>query len=130
MKGRVRIVVKTDYEAGTNRGAKLYAEHFESPVVELIAATARAVEKLIPDAIFLRITEGWRESIRPAGRDLHTALKALDFTIVKEGGARATEAEYKAVAEAVRAVVGDAGYDFQVHGAGLSMHIHAEYDPK
>ncbi len=130
MKGRVRIVVKSDYEAGTDKGARLYAEHFESPVVELIAATARATERLIENAEILRITEGWRPSIRPQGRDLHEKLKAVDFTILKTGGIRATQGEYALVSEYVRATVGDKNYDFQVHGTGLNLHIHAEYDPK
>jgi hypothetical protein len=130
MKGRLRIVFKSDFEAGTDKGARMYAEHFESPVVELIAGTARETERLLPAAQTLRVTEGWRPSIRPTGRDLHTALKAIDFTIVFEGGVRATEAQYRMVAEAVRAKVGDAGYDFAVHGEGFGVHIHAEYDPK
>lgn len=128
----LRIVFKSDYEAGTNKGARMYAAHFEGKVVLLIPAMARWAKRLIPDAEVLRVTEGYRPSIRPGktGRDLHSEFKAIDFTIVKTGGIRATAAEYKAVQEAVRGELGDATYDFETHGKGLAMHIHAEVDPK
>lgn len=124
----LRIVFKSDLEAGTNNGARMYADHFEGPVGKLIPAMARAAKRLVPDADTLRVTEGYRPP-RRAG-DLHSTLDALDFTIVKRGGIRATNAEYVRVAEAVRAELGDATYDFQVHGTGLNEHIHAEVDPK
>lgn len=126
----LRVIIKCDHESGPPRAAFLYAEHFESPVVELIAATSRAAYQLVPGAKYLKISEGHRNPRVPGKRDLHHELKALDFTIVKEDGSRATEAEYKLVAEAVRAKLGDKTYDFKVHGEGLGVHIHAEVDPK
>lgn len=126
----LQIVFKSDLEAGVNRGARMFAAHFEHPVVELISTMARQGHRLIPDAKILRVTEGYRPQRRPDRRDLHAEFRALDFTVVKEGGSRATQAEYILLAEGVRAKLGDKDYDFEVHGEDYAMHIHAEYDPK
>lgn len=126
----LRIIVKCDHESGPHRAAFMYADHFEGAVGALIPVMARTAKKLVPGAKYLRITEGHRNPRVPGRRDLHSKLKAIDFTIVKEDGSRATEAEYILVAEAVRAELGDATYDFQVHGDGPALHIHAEVDPK
>lgn len=110
----------------------MLAEHFESPVVQLIPCTARLAEKLVPGAHTLVVSEGYRPHER-ASRDLHSELRALDFTlrVEQEGGLmrRATRGEYVLISECVRADLGDDKYDFLVHGEGLGLHIHAEYDP-
>lgn len=126
----LRIIFKCDHESGPHRAAFMYAEHFEAPVVQLIPVIARQAYALIPGAKTLRITEGHRNPRVPGRRDLHSELKALDFTIVKEDGSRASNGEYCLVAECTRAIVGDADYDFAVHGEGSGEHIHAEFDPK
>lgn len=134
MENRVRIIFKCDHESGPHRAAFMYAEHFESPMVQLISTIARQVEVLIPGAVLLRITEGHRNPRVPGRRDLHSTLKAIDFTIVKQNEAgeytRATNAEYVLVVACTRKIVGDADYDFAVHGEGPAEHIHAEFDPK
>lgn len=126
----LRIIVKSDYESGPHRAAFMYADHFEGRVGKLIPAMARAGKRLVPGAKILRITEGHRNPRVPGKRDKHATLEAIDFTIVKENGTRASWGEYTLVAEAVRDELGDAVYDFEVHGEGLAMHIHAEVDPK
>lgn len=126
----LRIIVKDDRDSSIGRGGVLRREHFDPRMARLVEAVARATETLLPHAIVLFITEGWRPSIRPEGRDLHTELRAFDFTIEFIRRIRAIENEYELVARDARAIVGDAEYDFQVHGEGSNMHIHAEFDPK
>lgn len=125
----LQIIIKCDHESGPHRQAFLFAEHFEPPMANLTAVIARQGKALVPGALKLRITEGHRLPRVPGKRDLHSELKAVDYTIVKADGSRATEDQYKLVAEATRKIVGDADYDFAVHGEGPSMHIHAEFDP-
>lgn len=130
MQGRTRATVKTDAQSTIGRGAVLYREHFEPPMARLTAAIIRAAERLLPSSQVM-LTEGWRPQREPGRRDLHTELAAIDYTIwLPTLKRRATTAEYRAVAEAARAEVGDAEYDFLVHGVGLNEHIHAERDPK
>lgn len=125
----VRIIFKTDAESGVNRGAITYRQHFEPRMAKLLEGMARAVEEKLPAAKVLRVTEGYRPQRVAGQRDRHTDLCAFDFTIEFIQAIRATEDEYKRVAEHCRKLVGDADYDFLVHGEGAGLHIHAEYDP-
>lgn len=130
MQPRLRIVLKTDVESTIQRGAVLHREHFEPRMARLIEGVAKATEELLSHAQVLCVTEGWRPQRDPKKRDLHTQLRALDFTIRFIRGIRATEDEYKRVAERARTIVGDAEYDFECHGEGTGFHIHGEFDPK
>lgn len=127
----LRIIVKTDYESGTGRGAVLYRQHFEPRMAKLTAAIAEATAELLPEAIHLRMTEGYRPPRVAGKRDKHSTMEAIDYTVVFTGGRRASFEQYSKVAERARALVGDAEYDFLVHGevSNGSLHIHAEYDP-
>jgi hypothetical protein len=126
----LRIEFKTDPESAIGRGAVLYRKHFEPHMAILLEGMAAAVEDRLPAAKTLRVTEGWRPVREPGKRDLHTELRAFDFTIEYIRNIRATLDEYRTVAEHCRAIVGDADYDFLVHGEDSNLHIHAEYDPK
>jgi hypothetical protein len=126
----LRIEFKTDEESSIGRGAVIYRQHFLPIMLPLFEGMARATEEKLPAARTLRVTEGWRPQRTPGKRDLHTEMKALDFTIEFIRGIRATLEEYRRVAEHCRGIVGDADYDFFVHGEGSNLHIHAEYDPK
>lgn len=126
----LRIEFKTDAESSIGRGAVLYRQHFLPRMQVLLEGMARATEERLPAARTLRVTEGWRPQREAGRRDLHTELKAFDFTIEFIRGIRATLEEYQRVAEYCRELVGDANYDFLVHGEGSNLHIHAEFDPK
>lgn len=126
----IRIIFKTDAESSIGRGAVMYRAHFQPRMAMLIEAMAQSVEDIFPAAQVLRVTEGWRPQRQRGRRDLHTELRALDFTVEFPSGTRATSGEYARVTEQCRSLVGDANYDFEVHGEGLNLHIHAEYDPK
>lgn len=129
MKGRLRIVMKDDRDSAIGRGGYLLPEHFAPRMAQLVHATAESVEALFPTARVLRITEGWRPQRSPNKRDAHATLDALDFTIEFTGSQRATFEEYTEVVARARAIVGDANYDFLVHGEAANLHIHGEYDP-
>lgn len=129
MKDRLRIIVKDDRDSSVGRGGYLLPEHFAPRMAKLVEATTKSVEWLLPKARVLRITEGWRSQRSPTRRDAHSELRAFDFTIEFTGGQRATFEEYHQVAEHTRKIVGDAEYDFLVHGEGSNLHIHAEFDP-
>lgn len=126
----LRIEFKTDSESSIGRGAVLYRQHFAARMAVLLEGMATAVEDKLPAARTLRVTEGWRPVREPGKRDLHTEYRAFDFTIEFLPGIRALPDEYRAVAERCRELVGDANYDFEVHGEGTNLHIHAEFDPK
>lgn len=130
MNDRLRIIVKDDRDSSLGRGGYLVREHFEPRMAVLVEAIAKATEYHLPEARTLRITEGWRPQRDPHRRDLHTLLRAFDFTISYPSGGRASMAEYTLVANEARATVGDHQYDFEVHGEGLGLHIHAEFDPR
>lgn len=130
MRDRLRIIVKDDRDSAVGRGGYLLPEHFAPHLSKLVEATARSVESILPSARILRITEGWRPQRNPSRRDAHAELAAFDFTVEFAGGQRATFDEYRRVAERTRQTVGDAAYDFLVHGDGSNLHIHAEHDPR
>lgn len=126
----LRIEFKTDAESSIGRGAVLYRSHFTPIMARLVHGMATATEEVLPRAKVLRVTEGWRPPREKGVRDLHSELRAFDFTIEFLPGVRAIIEEYRRVAEKCRAIVGDADYDFLVHGEGTNLHVHAEYDPK
>lgn len=126
----LRIQFKTDKESSIGRGAVLYRSHFTPIMAKLVHGMAAATEEILPRAKMLRVTEAWRPPQVKGVRDLHSELRAFDFTIEFLPGIRALEEEYRRVAEKCRAIVGDADYDFLVHGVGSNLHIHAEHDPK
>lgn len=126
----LRIEFKTDAESAIGRGAVLYRSHFSPRMAKLVEGMAMATEELLSRAKTLRVTEGWRPPRVKGVRDLHSELRAFDFTIEFMPGIRATIDEYRRVAEKCRAIVGDADYDFLVHGEGSNLHVHAEFDPK
>lgn len=121
-----RVIFKDDRDASSGRGCRVYAAHFTPVVMDIWrhGVKAFAANKRVRT---IRLTEGWRD-VRE-GRDCHEEARAFDFTAEDEKGKRISEAEYKSIAAQIRAWLGD-DYDVVLHGEGLGLHIHVEYDPK
>ena len=121
-----RVIFKDDRDSSIGRGCQLFAAHFVPVVMELLTRSVQAFAGNKRVAT-IRVTEGWR-SIRTA-RDLHEHCRALDFTAEDGDGKRISRAEYDQVGVQIRRWLGQ-NYDVVVHGEGLGLHIHVEYDPK
>lgn len=120
-----RILFKTDAQSSIGRGAVLFWEHFRPHMAVIIECVGRACQQQqIGDEV--TVTEGWRK-IRPQ-RDCHEERAAFDFTI-EEDDVRIPFDHYRIVANVVKHMLGPK-YDVIVHGEGMNLHIHIEFDPK
>ncbi len=119
-----RIIVKDDRDSTVGRGGVLFAALFR-PEIAILPRLVAACAPMRAEVV--RVTEGHRK-IRET-RDRHEDLCALDFTIEMPAGMRAIEPEYEQVADRMRIFLGP-DYDIVVHGEGLGLHIHVEWDPK
>lgn len=121
-----RVIVKDDRDSSIGRGCQLYAAHFVPVVMEMMQRMVQAFA-LRHDCKTIRMTEGWR-NIRDR-RDCHEEARAIDWTAEHADGSRFEAWEYDIVASQARKWLGQ-NYDVIVHGQGLGLHIHVEYDPK
>lgn len=125
-----RIHVKTDAESSIGRGCVLYGAHSRPEIAAMDHAMCAATSKLYPRFLVIRKTEGWRPQREAGKRDLHTEMRAIDYTVETETGFRATEQELRNIAFKAKETLGD-DYDVEVHAVGSdAVHIHAELDPR
>lgn len=126
-----RIVFKDDRDSSIGRGAIMFWSHFVSPMSDLLVAMAQTAPALIDNTMV--VSEGWRD-IRTS-RDLHEELRALDFPLNKLVGITVWGERQDAGlmwVERARAVLRPdlrPGFQFEVHGSGEGIHVHAEWDP-
>ncbi len=121
-----RIIFKDDRDSAIGRGAVLYAHHFRPEV----SAIPRAAALTAPEGLsYILVSEGHRH-IRNT-LDLHERCQAFDLSLNVPGIGERSEEERRAIGwawvERMRRMLGP-GYQFDVHGAGRTLHIHAELD--
>lgn len=122
-----RFIVKRDSESSVGRGCDLRTAHFRPEMAAIIWACGQGCMSLDTRIKEVWITEGAR-SIRDS-RDLHEELRAFDFTLRREDGTRSSEVVMRRVGAVMGKLLGP-DYQIIVHGEGLSLHIHAEIDPR
>ncbi len=124
-----RVITKTDAESSIGRGCVEYGAHYRPEIAAMTHAACEAAKTVAPSLTVCRKTEGHRAAM-PGRRDLHSELRAIDYTFENAQGERASELVLTAIAIQMGKILGR-DYDIVVHAVGSdAVHIHCELDPK
>lgn len=123
----VRIIFKDDRDSSIGRGAVLHAAHFRPEMAEVIYVMAHTAPHGTDHIV---VSEGFREQTRES-LDLHARRQAFDFSLNLWPGFSYAQRESigREWAARARALLGP-DYDIVIHGSGLNLHVHVEFDPK
>ena len=126
----VRFIFKRDDESSIGRGAVIRAAHFrpEIAVIFRVVANTAPLNHLPDNEVW--VTEGDRPQRVPGRRDLHTELRALDFSCMRL--IASTEDERYSISSDWESEIQDQlgpDYDVVLHGGSTNLHLHIELDP-